>query len=505
MYKSSYKQYGMKKGYKIRKKNDLYYDGTSFESGIVYQPDVYRLVNYLAERSGAEYIIDIGAGNGEKIAQYIGKNYKIIAIDCAINLKELRENLPDDSKIIEYDLEKGLPSISDDILSKSIVVSSDVIEHIVDLKKYLHGISRISHIAPFVVISTPDRDRVRGIGDYGPPVNQAHVREWTASELHWLLKEYKFNNLRTGYTINTNIHKEKSTIISIAGNHNLSDEFTVNQPKKTVQAIITTFNVADIIEHVAEHALDQGLDLYFVDNWSNDGTHDILKLLQDKYKERIKIERYPAKNRSKDYEWTKLLDRVDSIASKSSYDWIVHYDSDELRYSPNTKVSIQDAISFVDKLGYNAIDHTVLDFRPVDDSYTGDKSPTEAFNYYEYGKRPGHFIQLKAWKNPKRLVGLSVSGGHDIQIDDKKVYPLKFLIKHYPLRTQEQARRKIFKERIPRISKTDKAKGWHDQYNKFNKNSSFLWDSQCLLKYHSVMSHQENIVELLSGIGILDQ
>jgi hypothetical protein len=57
------KSYRIKKGYKIRQKHDEYPDGTSFNSGLIYQPSVYKLAAYLAKRTGAEYIIDIGAGN----------------------------------------------------------------------------------------------------------------------------------------------------------------------------------------------------------------------------------------------------------------------------------------------------------------------------------------------------------------------------------------------------------------------------------------------------------
>lgn len=500
--RSKANNYEIKSGYTSRKKNDIYFDGTSFDSGIVYQPHVYQLARYLAETCGLEYVIDIGAGNGEKIKRYLD-GYNIIAVDCQVNLSELNKNLPG-QEIIDFDLEKGLPNISKDVLEKSIVISSDVIEHIVDLKKYLKDLSKMSQIAPFVLISTPDRDRARGIDDMGPPVNTSHVREWTASELHSLLHLNGFKNLRTGYTINTNVHQDKSTIISIAGAHNLTSDSIAGIEKKRVQAIVTTHNVEDIIEHVATHILNQGVDIYFLDNWSSDKTLKIIQSLKKEHGERIVVEKFPELKVTK-YEWTRLLDRVDEIAKNSSYDWIIHYDSDELRYSPEPKVTLQDAISFIDSLGYTVINHTVIDFRPINDSYTGKISPEEIIRYYEYGKRPGHFVQFKAWKNQKVSVNLSNSGGHDVVVETRRVYPLKFLTKHYPLRSQKQAKQKIFKDRIPRISTVDKAKGWHDQYNKYDKKAVFVWNPATLDKYHRIMSYQENLVELISGIGILDE
>src|SRR5690606_8118258 len=102
---------------------------------------------------------------------------------------------------------------------------------------------------------------------------------------------------------------------------------------KKVQAIVTTHNVEDIIEHVATHILSQGVDVYFLDNWSSDKTFKIIQSLKKEHGERIVVEKFPKLKATK-YEWTRLLDRVDEIAKNSSYDWIIHYDSDEIRYSP---------------------------------------------------------------------------------------------------------------------------------------------------------------------------
>ena len=34
----------------------------------------------------------------------------------------------------------------------------------------------------YLVLSTPERNAVRGIKDYGPPENTSHYREWNAGE-----------------------------------------------------------------------------------------------------------------------------------------------------------------------------------------------------------------------------------------------------------------------------------------------------------------------------------
>lgn len=418
-----------------------------------------------------------------------------------MNLKELKKNL-NGSEVIEHNLEQGIPKISDDILSNSIVITSDVIEHIVKPDKYLRDLASISKKAPYVIVSTPDRDRVRGLDDLGPPDNPAHVREWSAGELHSLLDSSGISNLRTGYTINTNVHKEKSTIISMGGAHSLSKNMQQKVTKlKRVLAIVTVFNEEDIIRHSIINLIAEGVDIHVIDNWSTDTTQKVVEQLTDLHPRRITYEKFPEKPPKK-YEWEKLLKKVDDVAKNSKHDWIIHHDADEIRKSPHPKITIQEAITQIDAKGYNIIDHTVLDFRPTQPGYTKNSNPEEFFTHFEYGRRPGHFVQKKGWKNTGKKVDLHISGGHSVVVDAPKVYPLKFLIKHYPLRSKEQATKKIFSERKPRISKEESAKGWHHQYNKYNKSDQFVWDENTLHKFHKIMFWQEDFVEQVSGVGV---
>ena len=47
---------------------------------------------------------------------------------------------------------------------------------------------------PFVIISTPDRDRLNRSrpGHNGPPTNPCHVREWNKPELFNFVKSFDF-------------------------------------------------------------------------------------------------------------------------------------------------------------------------------------------------------------------------------------------------------------------------------------------------------------------------
>lgn len=92
------------------------------------------------------------------------------------------------------------------------------------------------------------------------------------------------------------------------------------------------------------------------------------------------------------------------------------------------------------------------DFRPVDDRFMEDADPEVALPFFEFGRRPGHFVQCKAWRQPAESVNLRGSGGHEARFEGRRIFPYKFLLKHYPLRNPGQARRKIFTKRQGRFS-----------------------------------------------------
>ena len=488
--------YFIKPDYRARLDNQYFIDITTKD--LVFQPEVYELVDYLAERSGATHIIDVGAGNGLKLKPLTEK-YKLIAIDHKSNMDELRSNLPG-HQCLEADLEKGLPRLPKNILKKSIVVSADVIEHLKRPDKYLQDLAHLSHQVPFLLLSTPDRVRVRGIGDCGPPGNPAHVREWSLEELYSLLANYGFAGLMAGYTINTNQHRRKSTSLLISGTDVYHENHGSKVEQKAIQAIITLYNDAEIIDQVIDHLLQQGVDVHIVDNWSSDGGYELVKSKSAKTTG-LSYERYPIK-KPKYYEWEKLLLRVDDIAAEGSYDWYLHHDADELRLSPWPGISLRQAISFVDSRGYNALDFTVLDFRPTKDGFGKEGKLEEFFTHCEFGKRPGHFVQKKAWKSAGKKVGLAETGGHEVIFENRRTYPLKFITKHYPLRSTKQAQRKIFSERLPRLSPAEKKKGWHIHYDSFGQKDNFIWPEEMLLQFYPPTFFAEYLVELISGIGV---
>jgi len=166
---------------------------------------------------------------------------------------------------------------------------------------------------------------------------------------------------------------------------------------------------------------------------------------------------------------------------------------------------LKDAIWKVDQLGYNAIDFTVVEFHPTNENFEPGSDFERTFLYWEFSRKPGNFVQIKAWKNCGVPVLLSESGGHEAVFEGRRVYPYKFLLKHYPIRGQSHGEKKVFRERKARYFVDELVAGWHTHYNSVRKKYCFLRDPSELQFWDESSFYKEFLVERLSGIGILQE
>lgn len=464
----------MPDNYKVRKKTAPCFDETG---PLKLQPHVYSFSDYIASTAGLEWIIDIGCGSDEQLAP--------------------RTRTPN-AKFVVHDLRKGSPRFSKRVVRNALIICSNVLEHIANPKGLMQDLAKLSKKAPFVVISTPDRSRARSWLDNGPPLNPAHAMEWTGTEFIRFMLDCGFDGIPFyGHTINTDLHRVKSTILTLTGTH--ANPVKIRRLKR-IAAIIHGYNEADILPKVFQHLTQQGIETHYFDNWSEDGSWEIAL---DSVRSGLVAhsERFPDKPTAQ-CQWYSQLVRTEEYAKNIEVDWILHHDADEIRLSPWRDVTLQEAISWIDSLGYNAIDFTVIDFRFLKSVPNVSPPFQQNLGHFEFGRRPGHFVQVKGWKNVKR-VNLAESAGHNVLFEGRRVYPLKFLLKHYPLRNKEQSENKIFKNRLPRYVTEKERYGWHTQYDRF-KNSMEItgWEYHDLVPWHPILFNTEYVVERLSGIGL---
>lgn len=483
--------------YHAREQNTHFLD---VPSDLVYQPHVYEAAAWMARRAGLRRIVDVGCGSGGKLVP-LQSEFDVIGIDCAPALELTRNQLPG-ATLIETDLEFGLPADLDpSLFTGAVVVCADVIEHIVAPEALLDGLVRIAEHAAFVLVSTPDRDRARGLLDVGPPGNPAHVREWSATELLRWFRARGFDTSIGGYTINTNRHRAKSTILAIGGR--LAATPGPAAADFRVAAIIHAFNEADVLPEVVAHLAGQGVEVHLFDNWSTDDTWSTAEGLRDRGLIQH-LARFPERPGSQ-YEWARQLELTAVYGRETGADWILHHDADEIRRSPWPGVSLRDALAAVTARGFNAIDFTVIDFRFTRDQPAPPSPFEQSLTHFEFGRRPGHFQQVKGW-NHGGPVDLASSGGHDVAFDGRKIFPMKFLLKHYPLRSRTQAERKIFRDRLPRTESERRERNWHTQYDALAAQSHVEgWAHSDLIPWNTFMFDSEFLVERLTGLGLTDR
>ena len=247
----------------------------------------------------------------------------------------------------------------------------------------------------------------------------------------------------------------------------------------SVVAIIAAYNEADVIGHVVADLIAQDVQVYLLDDGSTDGTVAAVEPYLDRGV--IGIERLadPGPGR---FEWGRILRRKAELARTLDANWFIHHDADEFRESPWPHVALNAAIKLVDACGFNAIDFECLDFWPVHDGFRAGQDVREAFTFHAPAA-PHDRVQIRCWKKTDALVDLASRGGHEVLFPDRKVFPGRFILRHYPIRGQAHGERKVFHERRPRFVEEERARGWHVQYDDVVEGASFIRDPSTLVPY----------------------
>jgi SAM-dependent methyltransferase len=495
--------YFIKNGYNHRQSCTYFEDSLAITKGIVHQPDVYTLAEHLGRKFGCTHILDFGCGKGQKLIK-LYPEFQLAGVDFGRNIDYCIKHYPF-GQWFALDLE--LPNkdiLPQEIMEKTLVVCSDVIEHLSNPTGLLQTLKYCLEHAPLIILSTPERDLVRGLSDMGPPTNPAHVREWNRKEFSNLLEAASFDVAFVGLTYNNDRDWEKKTILSLLHGKRVSCK-KIEVPKSfRVVAFMTSYNEEDIIFNSVSRLIRSGVDVYLIDNWSTDKTVAAVEPLLGHGL--IKIERFPESGSTGYYDWRRLLSRIEELSHSIPSSWFIHHDIDEIRESPWPKLTLREALYYVDIMGFNAIDHTIINFVPVDNCFKSGTDFGEYFMYWEFGKRAGHFQQIKTWKNFHQPLTLSCTGGHNVNFKGRKVFPYKFLTRHYPVRSQTHGEKKILIERRPRFTHEEHTElGWHCQYNHIEQGYNFLKDPQSLKYYDPNTFYQDYLVERISGIGIVRQ
>jgi Glycosyl transferase family 2 len=206
--------YRIKPGYTSREAPEYFVDLAEERTGVLYQPDVYARAVEVATRVGATWIIDLGAGNGDKLAA-IPPSFEILGLDYGPNVELARRRHPDGIwREHNFDRPGELP-LTPDQLRRSIVVCANVIEQLIHPEHLLGNLREILRSARAIVISTPERDLTHGPDHVGPPTDRTRVREWNVEEFATLLEAFGFENGELELTRSDNVRGARDTIVAI--------------------------------------------------------------------------------------------------------------------------------------------------------------------------------------------------------------------------------------------------------------------------------------------------
>src|SRR5262249_39232024 len=147
------------------------------------------------------------------------------------------------------------------------------IEHVQNPTPLIQNIRKLLKHAPVALISTPERDRVRGFDHMGPPGNIHHIREWNLAELRQFLSDQGMPASFSGFTINNNHDRRKCTqLFVIEGSQK---KIGKTPDRFRVVAMMTAYNEEDILVPSIEKLANDGIGVYLIDNWSTDRTYEL--------------------------------------------------------------------------------------------------------------------------------------------------------------------------------------------------------------------------------------
>ena len=181
------KLYFIKRGYKL----NLDQEGKAIpyldciEDSKSYQVAVYKFARKLIKEKKLKNILDIGCGYGLKLKKFILPVCQdIVGIDQQHAISFCKENYKFGMWCVD-NIENPKLKLKRKF---DLIISSDVIEHLVDPDKLLEYIKRFCYKNTIIILSSPERDIVRGKYSFGPPENKAHVREWNKREFYNYIK-----------------------------------------------------------------------------------------------------------------------------------------------------------------------------------------------------------------------------------------------------------------------------------------------------------------------------
>ncbi|MHC4140593.1 MAG: class I SAM-dependent methyltransferase [Planctomycetota bacterium] len=195
------KTYSIKEGYEHRTANVTvetepgdYFTPTRIKNGRYLQVHPYLEAARLMRREGLGSVLDVGCGTGCKLVAHLEPVARTsVGLDQQTVIDLVQKLHPESkSSFVVADLERPAET---DLGTFDLIVSIDVVEHLLDPDLLLDFIRAHCHDGSWVALSTPERDVRRGPDNMKSP-RKEHVREWNQGELRQYLESRGFEVVR---------------------------------------------------------------------------------------------------------------------------------------------------------------------------------------------------------------------------------------------------------------------------------------------------------------------
>lgn len=253
----------------------------------------------------------------------------------------------------------------------------------------------------------------------------------------------------------------------------------VPPPDFRVVALIAVRDEEDILGASLEALHEEKIDFYILDDHSTDGSLESARSFEGRGL--LGIEQLGGSGQY--FSLRRIIARKEELSREIEASWFINHDADEFREGPWPGVDLRWSIYLVDRLGYTAVDFQVFDFWPTGEHYEAGTDPRGIFSSYRPNVE-GNRLQIRCWKNQGGPLDLLSSAGHEAVFPVRRVFPIRFLLRHYPFRGFEHAAKKLFHTRGPRYDPEERAMGWHRQYEGIERPEDLRIPKEKLLRWN---------------------
>jgi len=435
-------------------------------------PDVYPFASFLATMLGCNRIIIIGKPQPHELLHLVPHRQVYAVVDSA-DVKSCRRELPMVSWIPVTNGDHSLPV---SLLEASLLICP--LNKATGQSALFEKLNAWMDHAALCLVTSAGRD---------------------PKQVEQLMFSHGLDPMFVGLTASDNVTFEKNTTVAVLQNKSFATPGKIAAPPDfRVVAFMAAYNEADIIVESIRKWTDQGVHVHILENWSTDQTYELIE--QAARQLPVTFERFPKAGPSQHFEWAAMLARIEELTREFEADWFVRRGADEVLSSPWPSVSYRDGLYLADRAGFNCVDHTIIEFCPVDDGFTPGTDHEAYFKHFDF-KRLSHHWQRKAWKNCAAPASSIKTAGHDVNFEGRRIYPFKFLLKHYSFRSQQHGEQKVFRDRKARWDPKERAKGWHIHYDSIHRGHQFLQLAAEKERFDEERFNQIYLIERLSGIG----